>query len=211
MERMGKALALAGPVVAVGILAFAPRFSREAGAYPPGTGITGKFRNCVACHTNDGPWKEDSNLIVDLVDKETGRSVRQDDGTFLVSAKPGQARTLMAVIGRAKGDVAPAPNRNGWIFIDPTLIDKDMLGSKFAPGWETNLTMSCRLVGDTAKGHEGARVTSLPLTVRPSEAAKDTEVEWQILMTSGDAVKGDATQGLTQNYFLRKVRLKVEK
>lgn len=29
-------------------------------------------------------------------------------------------------------------------------------------------------------------------------------------MTRGEAVKGDANQGLVQNYFERKVRLKVE-
>lgn len=181
-----------------------------AGAYPPAVGVTGKYRNCAACHTDNGPWKNDDSLILDLLDKETGKSLRQSDGTFLVSAKPCQKRTLLAVVGRAKGDQAPAPNRNGWTFIDPALIERGNLGSKFVSGWDVDLSMSCRLVGDKHKAYEGASVTVLPMTVRAGESAKDGELEWQILMTSGTAVKGDANQGLMQNYFERKVKFKVE-
>ena len=184
--------------------------SAPASAYPPAVGIVGEARNCMACHANDGPWTEDASLIVDLLDKESGKSLREKDGSFLISAKPEQKRTVLIVLGRAKGDTAPAPHRNGWIFVDPALISRDHLGSKFAPGWEADLSMSCRLVGDNHKAFEGAKITVLPMTVRPTGAAKDAEVEWQILMTSGEAVKGDAKQGLVQNYFERKVRLKVE-
>jgi len=180
-------------------------------AYPPAVGIVGKARNCMACHANGGPWKDDASLIVDLVDKETGKSLREKDGSFLISAKPEQRRTILIILGRAKGDTAPVPHRNGWIFVDPALINRDHLGSKFAPGWEADLNMSCRLVGDTYKAaYEGAKITVLPMTVRPTGAAKDAEVEWQILMTGGETVKGDAKQGLVQNYFERKLRLKVE-
>lgn len=184
--------------------------SAPASAYPPAVGIVGKARNCMACHANDGPWKEDADLIVDLLDKETCKSLREKDGSFLIAAKPEQRRTVLIVLGRAKGDTAPAPNRNGWIFVDPALISRDHLGSKFAPGWEADLSMSCRLIGDNHKAFEGAKITVLPMTVRPTGAAKDAEVEWQILMTSGEAVKGDAKRGLRQNYYERKVRLKVE-
>ncbi len=179
-------------------------------AYPPAVGILGKAHNCMACHANDGPWQEEANFIVDLLDKETGKSLREKDGSFLISAKPEQRRTVLIILGRAKGDTAPAPQRNGWIFVDPVLINRDHLGSKFAPGWEADLSMSCRLVGDTHKAYEGANITVLPMTVRPTGAAKNAEVEWQILMTGGEAVKGDAKRGLVQNYFERKVRLKVE-
>ena len=179
-------------------------------AYPPAVGILGKARDCLACHANDGPWKDDANLIIDLLDKETGKSLRQTDGAFLISAKPEQKRTVLVVLGRAQGDPAPVPHRNGWTFVDPDLIDRDHLGSKFAPGWEADLSMSCRLVGDAHKAFEGARVTVLPMTVRPTGAAKDAEVEWQTLMTSGEAVKGDAKHGLVQNYFERQLRLRVE-
>jgi hypothetical protein len=164
----------------------------------------------MACHANDGPWRDDASLIIDLVDRETGRSHRRRDGTFLTSAKPEQKRTVFIVVGRASGDSAPVPLRNGWIFVDPALINREHLGSKFAPGWEADLIMSCRLVGDTYKGYEGAKLTVLPLTLRPTGAAKDAEVEWQVLVTGGEAVKGDAKQGLVQKYFERRVRLRVE-
>ncbi len=179
-------------------------------AYPPAVGILGNAQNCMACHANDGPWQEEANFIVDLLDKETGKSLREKDGSFLISARPEQRRTVLIVLGRTKGDTAPASYRNGWIFVDPALINRDHLGSKFAPGWEADLSMSCRLVGDTHKAYEGANITVLPMTVRPTGAAKDAEVEWQILMTSGEAVKGDAKRGLIQNYFERKVRFRVE-
>jgi len=179
-------------------------------AYPPAVGILGKARNCTTCHASDGPWKEGANLIVDLLDSETGKSLREKDGSFLISAKPEQRRTVLVMLGWAKGDTAPFPHRNGWIFVDPALINRDHVGSKFPSGWEADLTMSCRLVGDAHKAHEGAKISVLPMTLRPTGAAKDADVEWQILITGGDAVKGDAKQGLVQNYFERKVRLKVE-
>lgn len=94
---------------------------------------------------------------------------------------------------------------------DPTQIASDHLGAKFAPGWEGDLSMSCRLVGDAHEAYQGAKLTVLSMTVRPTAAAaRDAELEGQILMTGGDAVNGDATQGLVQNYFERKVRLKAE-
>jgi len=179
-------------------------------AYPPGVGILGKARNCMACHASDGPWQDDGNLIADLLDKKTGKSLRQKDGSFLITAKPEQSRTVLVVLGRSNGISSPVPNRNGWIFVDPTLIERDFPGSKFAPGWDADLNMSCRLTGDNLEAYKGAKITVLPMTVRPSGAAKDAGIEWQFLLSSGEAVKGDAKQGLIQNYFYRKVWLKVE-
>lgn len=45
----------------------------------------------------------------------------------------------------------PVPRRNGWIFVDPAQVTQDDLGSKFAPGWDVDLSLSCRLVGDSHK------------------------------------------------------------
>ena len=204
---IARRLTLPLALVALGLFWLLP--APPALAYPPAVGILGKAPNCMACHANDGPWQEDANFIVDLVDKETGKSLREQDGSFLISAKPEQRRTVLIMLGRAKGDTASAPHRNGWIFVDPDLINRDHLGAKFAPGWDADLSMSCRLVGDTHKAYEGANITVLPMTVRPTGAAKDAEVEWQILMTRGEAVKGDAKRGLAQNYFERKVRFRV--
>ena len=206
IHRLPTAVA-AGLLLAVCLCATLPL--PEATAYPPAVGILGKSRNCVACHTDNGPWKDDENQVLDLLDKATGKSLRQADGSFLVSARAGEKLTLLTVIGRAKSDPAPPPNRNGWTFVDPALIPREGPVSKFAAGWDVDLSMSCRLVGDSLKGLEGANVTVLPMTVRPHENARDGELEWQVLMTSGTAVKGDANKGLAQNNFQRKVRFQV--
>ena len=184
-------------------------FERPASAYPPAVGITGKATNCLACHSNDGPWKDDENLIIDLLDKETGISTRQADGSFLLSVKRNQRHNFLAVIGRANGDTAPIPNRNGWTYVDPTQVGLDYLGAKVAPGWDADLTLSCRLVGDKNSAYDGAKITVLPITVRPTESAVDSTLDWQILMTGGEATKGDAKGSLIQNYFERRVLLKV--
>jgi hypothetical protein len=88
------------------------------------------------------------------------------------------------------------------------LIESSAL-SKFAPGWDVNLPMSCRIVGDKLDGHDGATLTVLPMTVRPTDAARDAEVEFQMMLTAGEAVKGKGKEGLVSNYFARKVLLKV--
>ncbi|OFX17365.1 MAG: hypothetical protein A2Z18_04780 [Armatimonadetes bacterium RBG_16_58_9] len=114
----------------------------------------------------------------------------------------------MTVIGRAKGDLAPPPYRNAWLYVDPAQIEASSL-SKFAPGWEVNLPMSCRIVGDAVKGYEGATVTALPMTVRPWDAARDSTIVLQVMLTRGESVKGKPTEGMVGNYFERTVRLKV--
>jgi len=177
-------------------------------AYPPAVGILGKSNSCLACHANNGPWTNQEKTIVDILDKETGQSLRQSDGTFLIEAKRGQARTVVTVIGRGKGDAAPAPYRNAWLYVDPTQIGTSSL-SKFAPGWAVNLPMSCRIVGDTVKGYEGAAVTALPMTIRPSDDARDATLQLQVMLTRGESVKGKPTEGMLGNYFERTVRLKV--
>jgi hypothetical protein len=177
-------------------------------AYPPAVGILGKAKSCLACHVSNGPWTDQEKTIVDILDKETGQSLRQADSTFLIEAKRGQSRTVVTVIGQAKGDPAPPPYRNAWLYVDPTQIETSSL-SKFAPGWEVNLPMSCRIVGDAVKGYEGATVTALPMSIRPSDAARDATIMLQIMLTRGESVKGKPAEGMIGNYFERTVRLKV--
>jgi len=69
--------------------------------------------------------------------------------------------------------------------------------------------MSCRIVGDAVKGYEGATVTALPMTIRPSDAARDATLMLQIMLTRGESVKGKPAEGMIGNYFERTVRLKV--
>ena len=177
-------------------------------AYPPAVGILGNAKSCMSCHVNNGPWVDESKTIIDILDKETMKSLRQSDGTFQLEVKRGQQKTVLTVIGRIKDDDTPAPYRNAWTYIDPTTIGTSSL-SKFAPGWAVNLQMSCRVVGDMISGFEGAKVTVLPMTVQPLDDAKDAIWQLQVMLTKGESVKGDPKNGMLGNYFERSVKVKV--
>ncbi|MBU2507286.1 MAG: hypothetical protein KJ799_11250 [Bacteroidetes bacterium] len=183
-------------------------FTNTAIAYPPAVGILGNAKSCMSCHVNNGPWVDESKTIIDILDKETMKSLRQADGTFLLEVKRGQQQTVLTIIGRIKDDDTTAPYRNAWTYIDPTTIGTSSL-SKFAPGWAVNLQMSCRVVGDMIAGFEGAKVTVLPMTVQPLDDAKDAVLQLQVMLTKGESVKGDAKKGMLGNYFERSVEVKV--
>jgi len=177
-------------------------------AYPPGVGILSTAKNCLVCHANNGQWKDDDKTIIDILDKDTKKSFKQSDGTFLIETKRNELKTVLTVIGRKKDNDIPSPYRNAWLYIDPTTIETNAL-SKFAPNWEVNLQMSCRLVGDKLMGYENADITSLPMTIRPMENAKDAEIVLQAMLTKGESVKGNAQEGMSGNYFEKKVKLKI--
>lgn len=191
-----------GAILLAGTIASPP-----ARAYPPGVGILAKNRSCLSCHVSNGPWADESRTIIDVLDAATMKSLQAPDGSFHIAVARGEARTVLTVIGRAQGDTK-LPRRNAWLYVDPTLIESSAL-AKFAPGWDVNLPMSCRIVGDKLEGRDGAALTVLPMTVRPSDAAHDSEVELQVMLTAGDAVKGKGKEGLVSNYFVRKVHLAV--
>lgn len=178
-------------------------------AYPPGVGILTTSTSCLSCHTSNGLWKDDANTIVDILDKDTKKSLKQADGSFVIEAKQGEQKTILTVIGSKKSDAIPSSYRNAWLYIDPTTIGNSSL-SKFAPDWEVNLPMSCRLVGDNLAGYEDADITSLPMTIQPLANAKDAEISLQVMLTSGESRKGNAKEGMTGSYFERKVYLKVK-
>jgi len=178
-----------------------------AAAYPPGVGILGRNRTCAACHPSNGPWGDEARTVVDVLDAKTRKSLRGADGAFEIEVARGEARTVLTVIGRAAGEKTP-PRRNAWLYVDPAQIETSAL-SKFAPGWDVNLPMSCRVVGDRLEGLEHAHLTVLPMTVRPGDAARDAELELQVMLTGGEAVKGRAQEGLLSNFYTRKVRLHV--
>lgn len=179
-----------------------------AAASPPAVGIVGNSRNCLACHVSNGSWSEGADLIVDLIDKDTQQSLRQPDGSFLLTAKRGAATTVMAVIGYRGLAPDQSPYRNGWNFVDSTTIGSSSL-SKFAPGWEINVPYGCRITGDKLAAYPDAVMTSAPITIRPTETAKDADVTFQTMMTKGESVKGNAKSGLTGNYHAREVHLRV--
>lgn len=185
------ALAVAGPAL----------------AYPPGVGILTPKRNCAACHPANGPWADESKTIIDVLDAETKKSLKAPGGEFVIEVQRNQARTVLTVIGRVKGEAKP-PRRNGWLYIDPKQIDVPTL-SKFAPGWDVNLPASCRVVGDKVEAWPDAALTTLPMTIRPSDAARDADLELHFMLSSGESVKGKPEQGIVSNSGVRKVVLKV--
>ncbi len=178
-------------------------------AYPPAVGILTSSTSCLSCHVNNGLWKDDANTIIDILDKDTKKSLKQADGTFLIEVKKDEQKTVLTVIGSRKSSSIPASYRNAWLYIDPSTIQKTSL-SKFAPGWDVNLPMSCRLVGDNLKGYEDANITSLPMTIQPLETANNAEIQLQVMLTRGESVKGNAQEGMQGSYFERKVKLVVK-
>ena len=179
-------------------------------AYPPAVGILGDAKSCMSCHVNNGPWSDESKTIIDILDKETMKSLRQSNGTFLIEVKRGEQKTVLTVIGRTKDDNLPAPFRNAWTYVDSSMIGTNSI-SKFVPGWAVNLQMACRLIGDKLKGFENAEITALPMTVQPLYDAIDGELILQGMITKGESVKGNAKIGMLGNYFERKLILKVNK
>ncbi|WP_031494924.1 hypothetical protein [Bryobacter aggregatus] len=179
-------------------------------AYPPAVGILSPSRNCLSCHKSEGPWKDSANLIIDILDKSSGKSLKQEDGTFLISAKRGELKTVLTVIGWKDAKEELSPYRNAWIYVDPKKIPDPSSLNKFAPGWMVNLPASCRIVGDTVEAYAGAQLTSLPMTLRAGDDASDAEIELQVMLTRGESVKGDPKKGMLGNYFARRVHLKVE-
>ena len=195
-------------IILISMLLALAVFSQKVFAYPPAVGILGKAKNCLSCHVSNGPWKDDKNLIVEIMDKETRKSLRQPDGSFIIEVKRGEIKTILTIIGWAKTDKGKAPKQNAWLYVDPKTIVTNSL-SKFAPGWEVNLPMSCRMVGDKLDGFEDAKVTVLPMTVRPTAAAQDSELILQVMLKEGEPVKGKPEEGLIGNYFERRVKLRV--
>lgn len=178
-------------------------------AYPPAVGILSNSKNCMSCHVNNGPWKDENKLIIDVLDMETKKSLKQPDGSFLIETKRWEQKTVLTVIGQKKDNTVSAPYRNAWLYIDPKTIGAQSL-SKFAPNWDVNLPMSCRLVGDKLPGYEDADITSLPMTIQPLSHAKNVELQLQVMLTKGESVKGKAQEGMHGNYFEKKVILKIK-
>ncbi len=183
-------------------------FTRQALLYPPAVGILGKSKDCLVCHANNGPWKDDSRLTIDILDKVTKKSFKQADGSFKIDVKRGEILTVLTVIGHKGGDQAVAPLKNAWIYLDPKTIKSSSL-SKFAPGWDVNLPMACRIVGDKLAGYDNMSLTVLPMSIRPSDAAQDADLVLQVMLTKGESVKAKPKEGMIGSYFERKVKLTV--
>lgn len=178
-------------------------------AYPPAVGILGKSPNCLNCHVDNGTWTDGPDLIIDLIDQQANRSLKQADGSFLLEIQRNQALTLTTIIGYRKKEGQVSPYRNAWLYIDSSHIASPSL-STFPAGWAVNLPMACRLVGDKSALYSDADVTALPMTLRADSTAVDGVVVLQVMLTSGAAVKGNAKAGMIGNFFQRRLVLKIK-
>jgi len=52
-------------------------FAQKVFSYPPSVGILGNAKSCMSCHVNNGPWSDEDKTIIDILDKETMKSLRQ--------------------------------------------------------------------------------------------------------------------------------------
>lgn len=177
-------------------------------AYPPAVGILGRSPNCLSCHFDNGSWIDGPDLIIDIIEKTTKASLKQPDGSFLLAAKRGQAVTVLTIIGYRTSYKNLIPYRNAWLYTDPDRIESSSL-SKLPPGWEANLPMACRIVGDKSESHPDAYLTVLPMSIRPSDSAVDGTVTLQLMLTKGETVKGKPKEGMQGSYFERTLHLKV--
>ena len=177
-------------------------------AYPPAVGILGDSKNCLSCHVDDGPWADDGTVIIDILDKDTKTSLRQEDGSFLIEAKRGQSKTVLTVIGTDRSARVVPPTKNAWLYVDPDAIGGSSLSS-FAPGGNVNLPMACRVTGDRWQESVEGGFTVLPMSVRPTDAARNAMITLQVMLTKGETIKGKAREGLVASYFERKVALQV--
>jgi hypothetical protein len=192
----------------IGVVYWSTIQAEAACGYPPAVGVLGPARNCLACHADNGLWKDDANLVLDVLDKATGKSLKQADGSFVIAAARGESKTVLTVIGW-RGFPRDAPYRTAWLYVDPERIADTSTLSKFAPGWSANLPMACRLVGDASEAYRGASVTVLPMTLRPGDDAADAAMELQVMLTKGESVKGKPREGMIGSYFERVVKLVV--
>lgn len=182
--------------------------AEEIFSYPPAVGILTKSKSCLACHVNNGPWSDNERTIIDIIDKETMKSLIQPDGSFLIEVKRGSQKNLISVFGRVSNDAFPPPYRNAWIFIDPTTIESNSI-SKFPAGWGINIFLGCRITGDKISSYEGATITVAPFTIQPFDNAADADIQLQLMLTSGESIKGDPKSGMIGNYYEKIVHLKV--
>ncbi len=199
----------AGLIIVIGIILGG--YPSQGYGYPPAVGIMGKSRNCLSCHVSNGPWKDDNQTIIDILDKKTLKSLKQKDGTFLISVKKGKAKTILTVIGCKDKKGNTPPFRNALLYIDPSRIKDGSIGNKFARGWQVDLNLGCRIVGDTLSKFKDAHITVSGMTIRPIDEAEDAELELQVMLTRGKSVKGKPKKGLISSYFVKKVHLTVEK
>lgn len=173
----------------------------DVSAYPAAS-LEGRQKSCLSCHKNTGPWKDESKIVIDIIDPQTGESFKQEDGSFLIEVKRDEVRRVKTVLG-VSSDLEWVPEFVAWLYADPEEIQRAPESSlKFAPNWEVNRPFCGKRVAGTVKGFEGKKVATLTMSLRPLKEAKDADISLQVLFKSFDRT-------LVGNYYERKVNLRV--
>lgn len=181
--------------------AFVFALARSIMSYPTAP-IVGRQTSCLNCHKNTGPWTDEAKTIIEMLDSQTGESLKQKDGSFLITVKRNEIKTVQVVFG-VTGDVEKAPECISWCFVDPIEQKQSSDASnKFAPHWEVNAQYGGRFVGDKVKGYETHKIVASTMSLRPTEKAKDGKLVLQVLFPI-------AFRGLDGNYFEKQVTLKL--
>lgn len=188
-------------LIAAIVTALTWALARSLLSYPTAP-IVGRNTTCLNCHKNTGPWQDEAKAIIEILDPQTGQSLKQKDGSFLIAAKRNEVKSVQMVFG-VTGDTEKVPECISWCLVDPVEQRQGSDASnKFAPHWEVNAQYGGRFVGDKVKGYEAHKVVASTMSLRATEKAKDGALVLQVLFPV-------AFRGLDGNYFEKKVTLKI--
>ncbi len=168
----------------------------------PGSPLEGRQKSCATCHAVRDRWADESKIIIDIVDPETRKSFRQNDGSFLIEVKRNTERRVLSVFGVKPTEKYP-PDMVGWLYVDPKeLADAPESSLKFAPGWRVNRPFCGKRLNERVDGYEGDHLASITMTIMPTAPAVDAEVKLQVVFKS-------LARGLRGNYDEKNVKLRV--
>ena len=74
---------------------------------------------------------------------------------------------------------------------------------KFAPGWRVNRPFCGKRLREEVAGFPGHHLAAITMTIRPTDTAKDADIQLQVLFKS-------MARGLAADYFQHTVHLVVE-
>jgi hypothetical protein len=168
----------------------------------PAAALESRDENCLGCHEQGDNWTDTTQIIIDIIDPETGESFRGPDGSFTIAIKRGTERRVKSVFGVAP-EVKFPPDIVGWLYVSPDALESAHESDlKFAPGWSVNRPFCGKRLREVVKGYPGHALAAITMTLRPGETAQDAAITLQVLLKS-------MARGMTGDYFERIVHLNV--
>lgn len=174
----------------------------EVGAWPASL-LESRTENCQGCHVPAGNWQDTSQVVIDIIDPETGISYKQPDGSFSITVKRETDKRVKSVFGILP-DVQFPPDVVGWLYVSPEALqsahESDL---KFAPGWSVNRPFCGKRLHEVVTDYPGNRMAAITMTIRPSDVAENADIQLQVLFKS-------LARGVDADYFQHTVHLIVE-